>query len=68
MPYRGRALPFHLITYSSKTIGKEATSRNLEHSRAFGEVKKLLEGVPLVMDREFSYLTLFEELRAEKLM
>jgi hypothetical protein len=50
VPYRGRALPFHFITYSSKTIGKEATSRNLEHSRAFGEVKKLLEGVPLVMD------------------
>jgi hypothetical protein len=67
VPYRGRALPFHFITYSSKTIGSEATSRNLEHQRAFGEVKELLEGIPLVMDREFSYLTLFEELRAEKL-
>jgi hypothetical protein len=67
VPYRGRALPFHFITYSSRTIGSEATSRNLEHSRAFGEVKKLLEGIPLVMDREFSYLTLFEELREEKI-
>jgi transposase len=28
--YRGRALPFHFITYSSKTIGSEATSRNAE--------------------------------------
>jgi hypothetical protein len=67
VPYRGRALPFHFITYSSKTIGSEATSRNLEHQRALGEVKGLLEGIPLVMDREFSYLTLFEELREEKM-
>ena len=30
-PYRGRAIPFHFITYSSKTIGNDSTSRNLAH-------------------------------------
>jgi hypothetical protein len=32
-PFRGRAIPFHFITYSSKTIGAQATSRNQEHFR-----------------------------------
>jgi hypothetical protein len=29
-PFRGRALPFHFVTYSSKTIADEASSRNLK--------------------------------------
>jgi hypothetical protein len=64
-PYRGRAIPFHFVTYSSKTIGNDATSRNLEHNRAMGKLKELLEDKPLVMDREFSYQELFQALIVE---
>ena len=38
-PYRGRAIPFHFITYSS---------RNLEYWRAPGEVRELIGDKPLV--------------------
>lgn len=61
VPYRGRAIPFHFITYSSRTIADEATSRNLEHRRALEETKELIEEVPVVLDREFSYEGLFQE-------
>jgi hypothetical protein len=54
-PFRGRAIPFWFITYSSNTIRHEATSRNQEHFRCFEEVKFLLGERPLVLDREFSY-------------
>jgi hypothetical protein len=66
-PFRGRAIPFHFITYSSKTIGKQATSRNQEHFRAFAKIKDLLGERPLVLDREFSYLELLERLVIEKI-
>lgn len=66
-PFRGRAIPFHFITYSSKTIGSQATSRNLEHFRAFAEAKALLGERPLVLDREFSYLELLENLVVEQI-
>lgn len=65
-PYRGRALPCGFVTYSSKTIADQANSRNLEHARAFSEIKSLLGERPLVLDREFSYLTLLENLVAEE--
>ena len=64
-PFRGRAIPFHFITYSSKTIRQEATSRNLNHCRALDGIKKLLGDRPLVLDREFSYLELLLNLVAE---
>lgn len=63
-PYRGRALPFHFVTYSSRTIAQEANSRNLNHLQAFQHVKDLLGEKPLVLDREFSYLELLENLNA----
>ena len=66
VPYRGRAIPFHFITYSSKTIADEGSSRNLEHRRALEGLGELIEDQPVVMDREFSYETLladFEERR-----
>ena len=66
-PYRGRAIPFHFITYSSKTIGDDATSRNLEHYRAIGKLKELLVDKPMVMDREFSYEELFQAFLVEGL-
>jgi hypothetical protein len=65
-PFRGRALPFHFVTYSSKTIGDEASSRNLKHLNALTTVKDLLGEKPLVFDREFSYLELLEKLAAER--
>lgn len=65
-PFRGRAIPFHFVSYSSKTINAQATSRNQEHFRAFSEIKALLGERPLVLDREFSYLELLQALVAEK--
>jgi hypothetical protein len=55
VPFRGRALPFHFITYSSKTIEEEGSSRNLEHRRALRDTKELVGTIPVVLDREFSY-------------
>jgi hypothetical protein len=66
-PYRGRAIPFNFITYSSRTIDDEARSRNLEHYRVIGELKELLQGKPLVLDREFSYEGLFKDMVRERL-
>ncbi len=64
-PYRGRAIPYGFITYSSKTIAQGMESRNLNHFRAFGELKDLLGGRPLVLDREFSDAELLERLKQE---
>jgi hypothetical protein len=66
-PFRGRAIPFSFVTYSSRTIAEQANSRNLEHDRAFQGVKELLGDRPLVLDREFSYLSLLEKLAAEQI-
>ena len=66
-PFRGRALPFHFITYSSITIGEQVTSRNQEHTRCFAAVKELLGDKPLVLDREFSYRALMERLYVEEI-
>jgi hypothetical protein len=64
-PFRGRAIPFWFITYSSLTIRNQATSRNQEHFRCFEEVKSLLGERPLVLDREFSYEELMVNLILE---
>ncbi|MHC4753243.1 MAG: transposase [Planctomycetota bacterium] len=61
-PYRGRAIPFSFITYSSKTIGAEMSSRNMKHIKSVAELKELLGDKILVMDREFSYEFLFAEI------
>jgi len=66
-PYRGRAIPFHFITYSSKTISNDSTSRNLEHYRAIGKLRELLGDKPIVLDREFSYEELFRTFIVEGL-
>ena len=65
-PYRGRAIPCGFVTYSSKTIADQAVSRNLEHARAFDQIKALLGERALVLDREFSYRTLLDNLVAEE--
>ena len=64
-PYHGRAFPCGFVDYSSKTINQEATSRNQQHFAAFRQVKELLGERPLVLDREFSYLELLENLVTE---
>ncbi len=65
-PYRGRAIPCGVITYSSKTIANRQDSRNLNHFRAFEELKDVLGERPLVLDREFSYLELLLRLVEEQ--
>jgi Transposase DDE domain len=61
-PYHSRVIPFHSITYSSKTISAKANnSRNWEHRRALRRVKELIGDVPVVLDREFSYESLLED-------
>jgi len=57
-PYRGRAIPCGVVTYSSKTIAQGLDSRNMNHFRAFASLKDMLGERPLVLDREFSYLEL----------
>ncbi len=49
-PYRGRAIPFSFITYSSKTIDTQLSSPNPEHGKAIGELKELLGDKILVLD------------------
>ena len=66
-PYRGRAIPCGLVTYSSRTIAQQADSRNLNHFRAFASLKDLLGERPLVLDREFSYLELMLNLVEEQI-
>ncbi len=61
-PYRGRAIPFSFITYSSRTINGELSSRNMEHIKSIGELKELLGDKVLVLDREFSYELMFQEM------
>ncbi len=66
-PYRGRAIPCGMVTYSSKTIAQGLGSRNLNHFRAFAGLKDMLGGHPLVLDREFSYLELMLNLFQEQI-
>jgi len=61
-PYRGRAIPFSFITYSSRTIGAQLSSRNMKHIKSIAELKELLGDKVLVLDREFSYELLFAEM------
>ena len=66
-PFRGRAIPFALLTYSSRTIAQEESSRNLYHNQAFAMLKAVIGERPLVLDREFSYLELLLNVAAEQL-
>lgn len=59
-PFRGRAIPCSLLSYSSRTIAQEAGSRNMHHWQAFADIKALLGDKPLVLDRDFSYLELLQ--------
>jgi hypothetical protein len=61
-PMRGRAIPFHFLTYSSRTIEDQPSSRNLEHFKAILEIQRLIGERPIVFDREFSYRELLNSL------
>jgi len=61
-PLRGRAIPFHFLTYSSRTIEDQPSSRNLEHFKAIQEIQQLIGTRPIVFDREFSYRELLHTL------
>ena len=61
-PLRGRAIPFHFLTYSSRTIEVQPSSRNLEHFKAIQEIQQLIGQRPIVFDREFSYRELLHSL------
>jgi hypothetical protein len=61
-PLRGRAIPFHFVTYSSRTIEDQPSSRNLEHFKAIQEIQQLIGSRPIVFDREFSYRELLHSL------
>jgi len=61
-PVRGRAIPFHFLTYSSRTFEEQPSSRNLEHFKAIQGIKEMIGSRPIVFDREFSYLLLLKSL------
>ena len=65
-PLRGRAIPFHFLTYSSRTFEDQPSSRNLEHFKAIQGIQQLIGQRPIVFDREFSYRELLSSLVAEK--
>jgi hypothetical protein len=64
-PYRGRAIPFAFVTYSSRTIEQEETSRNRYHFQVLACIKALVGDTPIVFDREFSYLALLQAMHTE---
>jgi hypothetical protein len=66
-PYHGRAIPCGFVDYSSRTIYRDATSRNQHHFAAIRQIKEQLGDRPLVLDREFNYLELLENLVLEEI-
>lgn len=62
---KGRAIPFHFVTYSSRTIEDQPSSRNLEHFKAIQEIQQLVGKRPIIFDREFSYRELLNSLVEE---
>jgi hypothetical protein len=59
---RGRAIPLHFLTYSSRTFDEQVSSRNLEHHKAIQEIMQLIGDRPVIFDREFSYFELLNSL------
>jgi hypothetical protein len=64
-PLRGRAIPFHFLTYSSRTFEDQPSTRSLEHFKAIQEIQQLIGKRPIVFDREFSYHGLLHDLVEE---
>ena len=51
-PYHGRAMPFAIEIFSSKTINKGVMSKNMIYDKFFGQIKELVGDKPIVFDRE----------------
>ena len=66
-PYRGRAIPCPLVSYSLQTIQAEASSRNRDPFQALAQIKPLLGDKPLVLDREFSDWERMQALQTEQI-
>lgn len=64
-PFKGRAIPFCQVLYSSSTLNSDLSSRNIEHNRILSYVKELVGDIPIIFDREFSYLTFLADFVAE---
>jgi hypothetical protein len=64
-PLRSRAIPFHFLTYSSRTFEDQPSTRSLEHFKAIQEIQQLIGKRPIVFDREFSYHGLLHDLVEE---
>lgn len=64
-PLRGRAIPFHFLIYSSRTLADQPSSRNQEHFKAIRDIQQLIGTRPIVFDREFSYRELLHNLVEE---
>lgn len=60
-PHRGRAIPSAFTTYSSRRVNQAGVLGT--RSASLGRVRGLVGEKPLVMDREFSYGELLEELK-----
>jgi hypothetical protein len=65
-PYQGRILPFAFRVFSSRTLGQDVSSRNLEHQHLLSEMREWIQDRVLVADREFSYEELLRLLVEEQ--
>lgn len=52
-PFRGRAIPLALFSFSSKTLNDTATSRNPLHLHALLSFQDLIGNRPVMMDQGF---------------
>jgi hypothetical protein len=66
-PYQGRMLPFAFRVFSSRTLGQDVSSRNLEHHHLLSEMHEWAQDRVLVADREFSYEELLRLLVEEQM-
>lgn len=64
-PFKGRIIPFHIHTYSPRTISENKSSRNIEHTNALAGICDIIGDLPVIFDREFSYHTLLEDFEVE---
>ena len=62
-----RLLPFAFRVFSSRTLGQDVSSRNLEHQHLLSELREWVQDRILVADREFSYEELLRLLVEEQM-
>jgi hypothetical protein len=67
MLHQGRMLPFAFGVFSSRPLGQDASSRNLEHQHLLSELREWVQDRIVVADREFSYEELLRLLVEEQM-